>query len=155
MVRDAPGPGFCLNLAVDKLLVRDNAKSAIRSRNLQILRDKRAPKCFGKPDGPDPSAKITERARATARGCLAVAEALAVAGKLFREAQLPASKLRERARATRPLQGCRRSFGRRPENSLENPTGPTPASQRREQAFGQTSKNGATWPLITCLCGAI
>ena len=90
---------------------------------------RRPENCFGKPDGPAPSAKITERARATARVCHGlVAEASAVARKVVSGSptgQLPAPKLRERARATRPLRGCRGSFGRRPESFLGKPTGLT------------------------------
>ena len=77
MVRDAPEPGFCPDLAVDKLLVRDNVKSAIRSRNpnwdQQGISLGTSPTKLGpagdhpghfphqtgtsKPDGPDPSVK--------------------------------------------------------------------------------------------------
>ena len=100
---------------------------------------RRPENCFGKPDGPAPSAKITERARVRRRGfAMAVAEASAVARKVVSRSptgQLPASKLRERARATRPLRGCRGSFGRRPESFLGKPDGPDPSVKTTGTSF--------------------
>ena len=60
--------------------------------------------CFGKPDGPAPSAEITERARATARachGCQRPIPPLCIARKLVSgssSGQPPAPKRRKRAR---------------------------------------------------------
>ena len=119
----------------------------------------RSETCFGKPVRPPPSAKTTE---ASARE--AVAELWPSPGKLFREArraspqrqnngaracdgaglprlsgsptgQLPAPKLRKRARATRPLRGCRGSFGRRPESFLGKPDGPDPSVKTTGTSF--------------------
>ena len=63
-------------------------------------------------------------------------------GKLFREAtgQLPAPKLRKRARATRPSQAAAEASTVAEKVFLGSPTGPTPASKRREQAFGQPDR---------------
>ena len=110
---------------------------------------RRPDNCFGKPDGPAPSAKITERARATA-------EASAVARKVASGSptgQLPAPKLRKRARATRSSEAVAEAPAVAQKVFSGSPTGPTPASKRRERAFGQISKKCSTWPLITCLCG--
>ena len=116
---------------------------------------RRSETCFGKPVRPPPSAKTTE---ASARE--AVAESLAVngarasdgaglpwlsrklrpsPGKLFREAtgQLPAPKLRKRARATRPSEAVADASTVAQKVFLGSPTGPTPASKRRKRAFGQ------------------
>ena len=63
-------------------------------------------------------------------------------GKLFREAtgQLPAPKLRKRARATRPSQAAAEASTVAERVFLGSPTGPTPASKRRERAFGQPDR---------------
>ena len=91
----------------------------------------------GSPSGQPPAPKRRKRARGRLSQKLWPSPGTsAVARKVVSRSptgQLPASKLRERARATRPLRGCRGSFGRRPERFL----GKTPASKRRERAFGQ------------------
>ena len=129
---------------------------------LRLSRKLRSETCFGKPDGPAPSAKITERARAIA---MAVAEASP--GRLFREARRATPQrqnngaracdcrrprsprtaslgnlFREARRATPQRQndgseregGCRRSFGRRPENCFGKPDGPAPSAKVTERA---------------------
>ena len=68
--------------------------------------------CFGKPDGPAPSAEITERARATARVCHGCrrprSPRFASLGNLFREARR-ANPQRQNDGSEREG-GCRRSF---------------------------------------------
>ena len=63
-------------------------------------------------------------------------------GKLFREAtgQLPAPKLRKRARATHPSQAVTEASTVAEKVFSGSPTGPTPASKRRERAFGQPDR---------------
>ena len=63
-------------------------------------------------------------------------------GKLFREAtgQLPAPKLRKRAQATRPSQAVAEASIVAKKVFSGSPTGPTPASKRRERAFGQPDR---------------
>ena len=63
-------------------------------------------------------------------------------GKLFRDAtgQLPAPKLRKRARATRPSQAVAEASTVAEKVFSGSPTGPTPASKRRERAFGQPDR---------------
>ena len=115
-------------MAADKLLIRDNMKSAIRSPNLEIwplvrfwlIKRPLRPLAFqdpsafiarnlvsGSPSG-HPRAKTTE----------ASARLWPSPGKLFREAgPAPSARTMERTRATaRVCHGCRGSFGRRPEN---------------------------------------
>ena len=77
---------------------------------------------------------------------MAVTEASAVARKVVSGSptgQPPAPKLRKRARATRPLRGCRGSFSRRPESFLGKPDGPAPSAKIRKRAR-------ATRPLRGC-----
>ena len=73
----------------------------------------------------------------------AVAEASAVARKVVSGSptgQLPAPKLRKRARATRPLRGCRGSFGRRPESFFGKPDGPDPSVKTTGTSFRATRR---------------
>ena len=92
---------------------------------------------------PSPGKLFREARRASPRVrrrgfAMAVAEASAVARKVVSSSptgQLPASKLRERARATRPLRGCRGSFGRRPESFLGKPDGPDPSVKTTGTSF--------------------
>ena len=130
---------------------------------------RRSETCFGKPDGPAPSAKITERARATARVCHGCHGSLA--RKIVADGPAPSAEITECARATarvchgcrRPRSprfaslgnlfrearranpqrqndgseregGCRRSFGRRPENCVGKPDGPAPSAKITERA---------------------
>ena len=137
---------------------QNNGACASDGAGLPWLSRKLRPEdCFWKPDGPAPSAEITERARATARVCHGCqrprSPRFALLGNLL--GQPPAPKRRKRARG-RLLQklwpspgklfrearranpqrqndgseregGCRRSFGRRPENCFEKPDGPAPS----------------------------
>ena len=85
---------------------QNNGARACDGAGLPWLSRKLRPEdCFGKPDGPAPSAEITERARATARVCHGCrrprSPRFASLGNLFREArsgQPPAPKRRKRAR---------------------------------------------------------
>ena len=91
---------------------------------------RRPESCFRKPDGPA-SAEITERARATARVCHGCrrprSPRFASLGNLFREARR-ANPQRQNDGSEREG-GCRRSFGRRPENCFGKPDGPAPSAK--------------------------
>ena len=126
-----------LDLAADKLLIRDNMKSAIRSPNLEIwplvrfwlikrplrplaVQDPSAFIArFGKPVRPPPAPKRRKRARGR------------LSGKLFREARRT-SPQRQNDGSEREG-GCRRSFGRRPENCFGKPDGPAPSARTTER----------------------
>ena len=101
-----------------------------------LSRKLRSENCFGKPDRPAPSAKITERARATARVCHGCRRPrpprFASLGNLFREARR-ATPQRQNDGSEREG-GCRRSFGRRPENCFGKPVGPAPSAKITERA---------------------
>ena len=95
-------------------------------------------KFFGKPDGPAPSARMTERARATARVCHGCRGSFGRRPEsCFGTGKLPAPKLRKRARATRPSQAVAEASTVAEKIFSASSTGPTPASKRRERAFGQ------------------
>ena len=91
---------------------------------------------FGKPDGPAPSARMTERARATARVCHGCRGSFGRRPEsCFGTGKLPAPKLRKRARATRPSQAVRGSFNRRRENFLGKLDGPDPSVKTTGTSF--------------------
>ena len=93
---------------------------------------------FGKPDGPAPSARMTERARATARVCHGCRGSFGRRPEsCFGAGKLPAPKLRKRARATRPSQAVAEASTVAEKIFSGSSTGPTPASKRRERAFGR------------------
>ena len=73
---------------------------------------RRPENCFGKPDGPAPSAKITERTRATARVCHGCRGSFGRRPESCFEkpdGPAPSAEITERARATaRVCHGCRR-----------------------------------------------
>ena len=85
--------------------------------------------CFGKPDGPVPSAKITERVRATARVCHGCR------GSFGRRPESCFEKPDGPAPSVIPLRGCRGSFGRRPESFLGKPDGPDPSVKTTGTSF--------------------
>ena len=94
--------------------------------------------CFGKPDGPAPSAKITERARTTARVCHGCRGSFgrrleSCFGKPNGPA--PSAKITEASASDAPLRGCRGSFGRRPESLLGKPDGPDPSVKTTGTSF--------------------
>ena len=101
-----------------------------------LSRKLRPEDCFGKPDGPAPSAKITERARATARVCHGCrrprSPRFASLGNLFREARW--GNFQRQNDGSECEGGCRRSFGRRPENCFGKPDGPAPSAKITERA---------------------
>ena len=77
-----------------------------------------------------PRAKITERARATARVCHCCRGSFgrcpeSCFGKPNGPA--PSAKITEASASEAPLRGCRGSFGRRPESFLGKPDGPDPS----------------------------
>ena len=116
---------------------QNNGACASDGAGLPWLSRKLRPEdCFGKPDGPSPSAEISERARATARvchGCLRPrSPRFASLGNLFREARR-ANPQRQNDGSEREG-GCRRSFGRRPENCFGKPDGPAPSAKMTERA---------------------
>ena len=92
----------------------------------------------GSPTGqpPAPSAEITERARATARVCHGCrrprSPRFASLENLFRDARR-ANPQRQNDGSEREG-GCRRSFGRRPENCVGKPDGPAPSAKITERA---------------------
>ena len=116
---------------------QNNGARASDGAGLPWLSRKLRPEdCFGKPDGPAPSAEITERARATARVCHGCrrprSPRFASLGNLFREARR-ANPQRQNDGSEREG-GCRRSFGRRPENCFGKPDGPAPSAKITERA---------------------
>ena len=116
---------------------QNNGACASDGAGLPWLSRKLRPEdCFGKPDGPAPSAEITERARATARVCHGCrrprSPRFASLGNLFREARR-ANPQRQNDGSKREG-GCRRSFGRRPENCFGKPDGPAPSAKVTERA---------------------
>ena len=116
---------------------QNNGARACDGAGLPWLSRKLRPEdCFGKPDGPAPSAKITERARATARVCHGCrrprSSRFASLGNLFREARR-ATPQRQNDGSEREG-GCRRSFGRRAENCFGKPVGPAPSAKITERA---------------------
>ena len=113
---------------------QNNGACASDGAGLPWLSRKLRPEdCFGKPDGPAPSAEITERARATARVCHGCrrprSPRFASLGNLFREARR-ANPQRQND-GSESEGGCRRSFGRRPEIVSGSPTGQLPAPKYR------------------------
>ena len=110
---------------------QNNGACASDGAGLPWLSRKLRPEdCFGKPDGPAPSAKITERARATARVCHGCrrprSPRFASLGNLFREAR--------RATPQRQNDGSEREGGCRPENCFGKPDGPAPSAKITERA---------------------
>ena len=94
--------------------------------------------CFGKPGGPAPSARITERARATARVCHGCRGSFgrrpeSCFGKPNGSA--PSAKITEASASDAPLPGCRGSFNRRRESFLEKPDGPDPSVKTTGTSF--------------------
>ena len=140
---------------------QNNGACASDGAGLPWLSRKLRPEdCFGKPDGPAPSAEITERARATARVCHGCqrprSPRFASLGNLFREARRANS---QRQNVVAPLPPARHprgqvllqrldapvhhgndgseregSFGHRPENCFGKSDGPAPSAKITERA---------------------
>ena len=137
---------------------QNNGARASDGAGLPWLSRKLRPEdCFRKPDGPAPSADITEPRVCDGAGLSWLSASkippLCVARKLVSgfgsereggcrrsfgrrpencfgkpDGPAPSAKITERARATaRVCHGCRGSFGRRPESCFEKPDGPAPS----------------------------
>ena len=131
-----PSPGKLFREARRASPQRQNNATARVCHGCRGSFGRRPESCFEKPDGPAPSAEITERARATARVCHGCRRPrfprFASLGNLFREARR-ANPQRQNDGSEREG-GCRRSFGRRPENCFGKPDGPAPSAKITERA---------------------
>ena len=111
---------------------------------------------FGKPDGPAPSARITERARATARVCHGRRGSFGRRPESFGKPNGPApsAKITQASASDAPLPGCRGSVNRRRESfSREARRAPpqrqndgnelsgSPTGQTKAQTFDASSRH--------------
>ena len=99
---------------------------------------RRPENCFGKPDGPAPSARTTERARATARVWHGFSRRLESCFEKQRASSQRQNYGSERKR--RLSQAVAEASTVAEKVFSGSPTGPTPASKRRERAFGQPDR---------------